>query len=101
VARPPPELLSVDLVLKLVDRTKDFLVFLEELTEFFNELVDVFVDPVSVLELVNQTEAVNVRQVLLTDFVLLQVVEEHQHNAHDLLPAAVVQYLRYSLQDTK
>mmetsp|Transcript_16549 Transcript_16549/g.28133 ORF Transcript_16549/g.28133 Transcript_16549/m.28133 type:complete len:468 (+) Transcript_16549:1408-2811(+) len=99
VAGAPSELAPVDLVLELVDGAEDALVLLEELAEVLEHLVDVGVDPVAVLQLEDEVEGVDVREVLLAAADILEIVDEHQRDPGDLLPAEVVQDLRHLLND--
>mmetsp|Transcript_19642 Transcript_19642/g.30294 ORF Transcript_19642/g.30294 Transcript_19642/m.30294 type:complete len:327 (-) Transcript_19642:404-1384(-) len=101
MARTPSQLSSSDLVLELLDGTEDLLVGLEVLGEALQHLVDVFVNPVAVLQLEDQVENINVGEVLLASRDVLQVVNEHKHDASNLLPAEEVHDLGHLLDDCK
>lgn len=51
VARSPSELLSLNLLLEFLDRAEHLLVLVKELKQFLEKLVDIIVNPMSVLQL--------------------------------------------------
>lgn len=60
VARSPPQLASVNLVLEFLDGAKDALVLIEVVVESVQHLVDVLIDPVTILQLDDQAQRVDV-----------------------------------------
>lgn len=99
VTRSPSELLSINLFLEFIDRAVDLLVLLEIGEEVLQHLVNVLIDPVSVLQFDDQVQGVDLGQVVLTVWDVLQVVKEHEHDAGNLLLAVVVHDLRDLLDD--
>jgi hypothetical protein len=99
VAWTPPQLPPHNLVLELLDGAEHLLVLVEILEEALQHLVDVIVNPVAVLQFDDEVQSVNVREVFLANGDLLEVVEEHQHDPRDLLPAEEVQDLGHLLDD--
>lgn len=56
----PAQLLSLDLVFELVDRAEYFLILFKELVEILKQFVDVAINPMSLIELLNDALTVDV-----------------------------------------
>ena len=59
MAWSPSELLPFNLFLKLLNRTVNFLILLEVSVEIFKHLVNIIINPVTVLQLDNQVEGID------------------------------------------
>ena len=95
----PAEGLLVDLLAELVDGGEHLVVLVEVGEQLLKQLLDLRVNPVSVLQLSDDLDGIDVGHDLEAFIVLLDVVEEQQDDSHDLLLAEVVQHLRHSLED--
>lgn len=93
MAWTPSELSSVNLVSELLYRAEHLLVVIKVLEESLQLLVDIVVNPMSVLELDDQVERVDVGQMLLASFNFLEVIEEHEHDSHNLFPVEEIKNL--------
>lgn len=99
MAWSPSQLSTVHLISQLFDRAEDLLVLVKVLKQLFETLIDIVINPMSVLELDDQTERINVGEMLLAYGDLLKVIKEHQHNSNDLLPVEEVKNLGDFLDD--
>ena len=82
----PSQLSSMNLVSKLLERTEYFLICFKEFIHLLEHLVNIIIDPMSILKLYNKAQSVYVRQMLLTNLIFLQVIEKHQHDSCNLFP---------------
>jgi hypothetical protein len=67
------------------------LIGVEKFEHVLKSFVDIFIDPMPVLELNDQTKSINVTQVLLTHGNLLEVIKKHQHNSCNFFPAEEIE----------
>ena len=108
-----PELLSVDgapsettappnLFLKFVNRRESFLVLVEELKNLVEKVIDIRVNPVSILKLNDCVKNSNVRHDFVASLAcVFQIVKKKQNNSHYLFFIEVVEDLYCFLNDTK
>jgi hypothetical protein len=81
------------LLLPLLKGTELLVVRIKEFEKSFKVLLDVFIDPRSILKLDHDVERIYHRQVVKTLLIVLEIHEEHAHNTHDLLLVVVVEHL--------
>ena len=93
MAWTPSELLSLNLLLEFLDRAVNFLVLLEVGVELFKHLVNVLVNPVTILQLNDQVKSIDLGKMVLAVWNVFQVVEKHKHDPGNLLLAMVVHHL--------
>lgn len=91
----------MDLLLELLNGGEDLVVGVKVLKELVKELSDILVNPVSVLELGDHVDSVDISHDLKAILVGLQVVQKEKHNSHDLFLIEVVKDLGYLLNDLK
>jgi len=90
---------SFNLLLPLLERREFLVVVFKVFPEEVELVLDVFVDPGFLLELEDQIQRVDHRQVLKAAFIRLEVVEKHAYNAHDFLLVEVIKDFSNTLND--
>lgn len=100
MAWTPSQLLSLNLLFKLFNRAVNLLIFFKVAVEIIKHLVNIFVDPVTVLKFDDEVESVDLRQMVLTVWNILQVIEEHEHDSCNLLLAMIIHNLGNFLNDS-
>jgi len=73
------------------------LIFIEIGEQFFKQFVDIFINPMSILELDNHIVSINIRQVFLTDWMVFEVINQHENHSGDFFPIEEVTNLGYFL----
>ncbi len=108
-----PELLSMNgapseaatlanFFLKFVNRRESFLVLVKELKKLVEKVIDIRVNPVSILKLNDCVKNANVRHDFVASLAcVLQIVEKKQDNPHNLFFIEVVEDLDSFFNDTK
>jgi hypothetical protein len=108
-----PELLSVDgapseataladFFLKFVNRRESFLVLVKELKNLVEKVIDIRVNPVSILKLNDCVKDANVRHNFMASLAsVLQIVKKKQDNSHNLFFIEVVEDLDSLFNDSK
>lgn len=99
MAWTPSKLLPLNLFLELLNGAVNFLILLEVGTEIRKHLIDILVNPMSILQLDYEIQNINLGKVILASLNLLQVVEEHKHDSCNFLLAMIIHDLSYFLDD--
>jgi len=99
--RRPAELALLNLTTPLVEGTEFFVVGVEENEQLLEKVLDILVNPGSVLELDNNVESVDHGQVLKANSAIFQVIEKHTDDSNNLLFVEVVEDLANELNDHK
>lgn len=91
---------SFNLLLPFLEGREFLVVVFKVFPKLVKLVLDVLVDPRFLLELENQVERVDHRQVFKAAFISLEVVEKHADNTHDFLLVEVIQDFSNTLNNT-
>ena len=89
----PKELLPFNLGLPLLKRGELLIVLIEVLEEFFEQFVNLLVNPWSILKFDYQVKSIDHRHVLEAKLVFLQIIKHHADDADNLFFVKVVKNL--------
>ena len=101
VAWTPSQLFPLHLIFELVDGAEGFLILVEILEHLLKHFVDVVIYPMSVLKFNDQVQGINVTQVLLANWNLLEVIEKHQHYSCNFFPTEEIENFGNFFDDGK
>jgi len=91
-----------DLFLKFVNRRESFLVLVKELKKLLEKVINIRVDPVSILKLNDCVKNADVRHDFVASFAcILQIVKKQQNDSHNFFFIEVVEDLDSFFNDTK